>query len=42
VEYLKAESIEVKGRAHIQIDGDYMGMTPARVEVKKNALRLIY
>jgi diacylglycerol kinase (ATP) len=42
VEYLKAESIEVKGRAHIQIDGDYMGMTPARVEVKKNALKLIY
>lgn len=42
VEYLKAESIEVKGRAHIQIDGDYMGMTPARVEVKKNVLRLIY
>jgi diacylglycerol kinase (ATP) len=42
VEYLKAESIEINGRAHIQIDGDYMGMTPARVEIKKNALKLIY
>jgi diacylglycerol kinase (ATP) len=42
VEYIKAESIEISGRAHIQIDGDYMGMTPARVEVKKNALKIIY
>ncbi|MFA4917619.1 MAG: diacylglycerol kinase family protein [Thermodesulfovibrionales bacterium] len=42
VEYLRAEQIEIQGNAHIQIDGDYMGMTPARVEVKKNALRLIY
>jgi diacylglycerol kinase (ATP) len=42
VEYIKAESIEIRGRAHIQIDGDYLGMTPARVEVKKNALKMIY
>ncbi|MBI5188371.1 MAG: diacylglycerol kinase family lipid kinase [Nitrospirae bacterium] len=42
VEYLKAESIEINGNAHIQIDGDYFGMTPAKIEVVPNILRLIY
>lgn len=42
VEYLKAESIEINGNAHIQIDGDYFGMTPAKIEVVPNMLRLVY
>jgi diacylglycerol kinase (ATP) len=42
VEYLKATRIQVKGHAHIQIDGDYFGMTPAEISVVPNALRLIF
>ena len=42
IEYIKAELIEIKGSAHIQIDGDYFGMTPAKVEIVPNALNLIF
>lgn len=42
VEYLKAKRIKIDGNAHIQIDGDYFGMTPAKIEVAPNTLRLIY
>ena len=42
VEYLKARQIAIKGRAHIQIDGDYFGITPAEISIVPNALRLIY
>ena len=42
VEYLKAKRIQIDGNAHIQIDGDYFGMTPAKIEVAPNTLRLIY
>lgn len=42
IEYLKATSIEVNGNAHIQIDGDYFGVTPAKIEVVPNIVRLIY
>ena len=42
VEYLRADQIEIQGNAHIQIDGDYLGMTPAKVEVERDALNLIY
>lgn len=42
IEYLRAEHIEIRGQAHIQIDGDYLGMTPAKVEVVPNILRLVY
>jgi diacylglycerol kinase (ATP) len=40
--YLKSASIEVLGTAHIQIDGDYLGVTPAKISVKKDALKIIY
>ena len=40
--YLKSTSLEVFGKAHIQIDGDYLGLTPAKITVEKNALRIIY
>jgi YegS/Rv2252/BmrU family lipid kinase len=42
IEYLKARRIQIDGNAHIQIDGDYFGMTPAKIEVAPNTLRLIY
>jgi diacylglycerol kinase (ATP) len=42
VEYLRAESVEINGSAHIQIDGDYLGMTPAKVEIVRDALRLVF
>jgi diacylglycerol kinase (ATP) len=42
VEYIKARSIEISGNAHIQLDGDYFGMAPAKVEVVPDTLRLVY
>ncbi len=42
ITYRKIENMEVKGKAHIQIDGDYFGMTPARIEIVPDALRLVY
>jgi YegS/Rv2252/BmrU family lipid kinase len=42
VEYLKADHVEITGEAHIQIDGDYFGMTPAKISVAPDALRLIF
>jgi YegS/Rv2252/BmrU family lipid kinase len=42
LEYLRAEQVEITGNAHIQIDGDYFGMTPAKVEIIPNALSLVY
>jgi len=40
--YLKSASVEVLGTAHIQIDGDYFGVTPAKIAVEKDALQIIY
>lgn len=42
VEYLMAEQIQIDGSAHIQIDGDYLGMTPAIVEMAPVTLKLVY
>lgn len=42
ITYLKASAIEIKGYAHIQADGDYLGSTPASVTIVPEALRLIY
>jgi YegS/Rv2252/BmrU family lipid kinase len=42
VEYLKAGKIEISGSSHIQIDGDYLGMTPVNVEIVMDALRLVF
>ncbi len=41
VVYIKATEVEVQGRAHIQIDGDYLGYAPARVSTAKDALMLV-
>ena len=40
--YLKSTSVEVLGTAHVQIDGDYLGVTPAKITVVKDALKIIY
>ena len=41
ISYFRTDSIEIEGDSHIQIDGDYAGKTPAKIEVVKNALKLI-
>ncbi len=40
--YLKSSNIEILGNAHIQIDGDYLGVTPAKISVEKDLVRLVY
>ena len=40
--YLQSASVEILGTAHIQIDGDYLGVTPAKITVEKDALQIIY
>jgi YegS/Rv2252/BmrU family lipid kinase len=42
IQYLKAESVEIQGQAHVQVDGDYLGVTPAKVEIVRDALRLVF
>ena len=42
IKYLKAASVEIKGNARIQIDGDYLGETPASVTVENDAVKLIF
>ncbi len=42
ITYLKADSIKVEGDAHIQIDGDYVGKTPATIAVVPDAVKLIF
>jgi diacylglycerol kinase (ATP) len=34
--------VEVRGKAHAQIDGDYLGVTPAELTIAENALSIIY
>lgn len=40
--HLKSTSIDILGTAHIQIDGDYLGTTPARITVEKDVLQIMY
>jgi diacylglycerol kinase (ATP) len=42
VVYLKASRIDIQGRAHIQVDGDYLGLSPARISVAESAVNLIF
>jgi diacylglycerol kinase family enzyme len=39
---LKCREIVVEGTAHIQIDGNYYGRTPVRIDTLENGLNLIY
>lgn len=42
VVYLKSEYIEIYGDAHIQVDGDYLGVAPARISVVKDVMKIIW
>ena len=42
VVYEKVRSVKVSGRAHIQVDGDYLGMTPATVTADAVRVKIIY
>lgn len=42
ITYLKTTTIEVIGKSPVQIDGDYIGNTPAIISVAPKALKLIY
>lgn len=42
ITYLKGDSVRIEGTARIQIDGDYLGTTPATITVVPDALKLIY
>lgn len=41
ISYFRASVIEIEGNAHIQIDGDYLGTTPAKIDVVPDALQLV-
>ncbi len=41
IAYLKAKDIQINGKAHIQIDGDYLETTPAHIQVVPNIVKLI-
>jgi len=42
VEYMKATTVDIKGNADVQIDGDYFGTTPVKVDIVPNIVRLIF
>lgn len=39
---IEAKRVDIRGSAHIQVDGDYLGMTPATVNIAPDALTLVY
>jgi YegS/Rv2252/BmrU family lipid kinase len=41
ISYFRASKIDIQGNAHIQIDGDYLGTTPAKIDVVPDALLLM-
>ncbi len=41
ISYFKAGEIVIDGKSPVQIDGDYEGTTPAKVEIERDALRLV-
>ena len=40
--YLRTDSVSIRGEAPVQVDGDYLGTTPAEISVVPGALRLIF
>ncbi|MBA4349392.1 MAG: hypothetical protein C0415_05330 [Thermodesulfovibrio sp.] len=41
ISYFRATEIEIEGSSHIQIDGDYAGTAPAKIDVVQDALKLV-
>jgi diacylglycerol kinase family enzyme len=42
ITYLRADSVLIQGEAHMQIDGDYLGTTPATLSAVPDSLKLVY
>lgn len=42
ITYLPCSRIEITGSAGIQVDGDYIGRTPAHIDISPDAVRLVY
>jgi diacylglycerol kinase (ATP) len=42
VAYLKASKIEILGKAHVQVDGDYLGLSPAKISIAESAVNLVF
>jgi len=41
VSYFGATAVTIQGHAHVQIDGDYFGTTPAKIEIVTDALKIM-
>jgi diacylglycerol kinase (ATP) len=41
ISYFRSDKITIKGSSRMQIDGDYAGMSPAKIDVVRNALKLV-
>lgn len=40
--YTMAEKLEINGNARVQIDGDYFGTTPLKINIINNAVKLVF
>jgi len=41
ISYFRTQEIVINGTSRMQIDGDYAGKAPAKIEIAKNALKLV-
>lgn len=41
VSHFRTDELSISGEAHVQVDGDYGGMTPVTIGIEKDALRLM-
>jgi len=41
ISYFRTDEITIEGDSHIQLDGDYAGTTPVRIDIVRNALKLV-
>ncbi len=41
VETVMGREVSIEGNAHIQIDGDYFGLSPARISTREDMLRIV-
>lgn len=42
ISYFKSSEVEIEGNANIQIDGDYIGRAPAKIEIVPDALKMVF
>lgn len=42
ITYSRAKEIDIEGRAKVQIDGDFIGYTPATIKVIPDAIRMVF